>query len=166
MPIEVKDIVTHLFDKEEQFESLDQFKEKLNQKFVSREIAADDEEIKNKVTGKVLGTIETKLKREFGLTEQEVSGKKVSELVELAGQKNKAKIEEFESYSYPEDKDGKVDEKPLKENDDAMDALRYIIMSQVDSESRNGSGPRISYGISGASNTRVNINKIKTLQSN
>lgn len=97
MAVEVKEIITHLFDKEVEFESLEKFKDELNKKFVSREIAADDEEIKNKVTGKVLGTIETKLKREFGLTEQEVSGKKVSELVELAGQKNKAKIEELEA---------------------------------------------------------------------
>ena len=53
-------------------------------------------------------------------------------------------IQEFESYSYP-DGDGKLpNENPLKENDDAMDALRYVIMSQDDFS--NKSGPRMFYG--------------------
>lgn len=38
-------------------------------------------------------------------------------------------IAEFETYAYPESKDGKLVEKPLKENDHALDALRYAIMS-------------------------------------
>lgn len=40
-----------------------------------------------------------------------------------------ALIAEFETYAYPESRDGKVHENPLKENDHALDALRYAIMS-------------------------------------
>ena len=40
-------------------------------------------------------------------------------------------IMEFENYSYPENKEGKrVDEKPVKVHDHAMDALRYALMSR------------------------------------
>ena len=53
-------------------------------------------------------------------------------------------IREFESYSYPEDKSGDIDENPEKENDDAMDAIRYILMSDIDSG--NGTTPKIHYG--------------------
>lgn len=38
-------------------------------------------------------------------------------------------ITEFESYSYPEGNDSEL---PLKEGDDAMDALRYALMSEID----------------------------------
>lgn len=38
-------------------------------------------------------------------------------------------ISELETYSYPEDA---INELPLKENDDAMDALRYVLMSELD----------------------------------
>lgn len=68
-------------------------------------------------------------------------------------------IQEFESYSYPEDKDDVINEKPLKENDDAMDAIRYVIMSDIDSP--HGAGPKVSYGIGKPFGTRININKLR-----
>lgn len=44
-------------------------------------------------------------------------------------------IAEFESYSYPEESKGRVmQENPLKENDDAMDSLRYYVMSRSDTK--------------------------------
>lgn len=64
-------------------------------------------------------------------------------------------ITEFESYSYPDDKGKLANEKPLKENDDAMDALRYVIMSDID----NGQGnvPSMHFGINKAHGTKVNM---------
>lgn len=44
-------------------------------------------------------------------------------------------ITEFESYSYPEEENGVTRENPLKENDDAMDAMRYVIMTDIDNPS-------------------------------
>lgn len=38
-------------------------------------------------------------------------------------------IAEFEMYAYPDPKDGLLKEVPMKENDHALDALRYVIMS-------------------------------------
>lgn len=66
-------------------------------------------------------------------------------------------IQEFESYSYPDDKGKLSNEKPLKENDDAMDAIRYVIMSDID----NGQGdrPSIHYGNSSVHGTSINPNR-------
>ncbi len=69
-------------------------------------------------------------------------------------------ISEFESYSYPEGKGKLPNENPLKENDDAMDALRYVIMSDVDVSAR--SGPRVYFGKNQTHSNRININRIKS----
>lgn len=42
---------------------------------------------------------------------------------------------EFETYSYPDEVKG-VSENPMKENDDALDALRYVLMMATGSGSR------------------------------
>lgn len=72
-------------------------------------------------------------------------------------------ISEFESYSYPEGKGKLPDENPLKENDDAMDALRYVIMSDIDTA--RSSGPRTYMGTNRAygSNPK-NFDKYRTMQ--
>lgn len=68
-------------------------------------------------------------------------------------------IQEFESYSYPEDKNDVINEKPLKENDDAMDAIRYVLMSDIDMP--HGGAPTVSYGTSKPYGTRINIHKFR-----
>lgn len=40
-------------------------------------------------------------------------------------------MQEFETYAYPDIMNNKNDENPLKENDDALDSLRYAIMMDV-----------------------------------
>jgi len=102
MPVEFKEVADFLFDKEdgidiEKLESIDQFKDAVHKKYVSRQIAIEDEDIKSKVTGKVLGTLDTKVRREFGLTDDEAKGKKVSELIEIGMAKQKATIDELQS---------------------------------------------------------------------
>lgn len=97
MAIDHKEISKWLFDKEVEFESLDTFKDELSKRYVSREVAADDEDIRNKVTGKTLGTLETKFKRQFGLTEDEVKGKKLSDLFEIAETKQKGLIDDLQA---------------------------------------------------------------------
>lgn len=52
-------------------------------------------------------------------------------------------IQEFETYSYPDDKGKIADENPLKENDDAMDAIRYVIMTDMDNQESDK--PKIHY---------------------
>lgn len=68
-------------------------------------------------------------------------------------------IQEFESYSYPDDKGKIADEKPLKENDDAMDAIRYVIMTDIDSPGNNR--PQAHYGIGKTFGTRINLSRAR-----
>lgn len=68
-------------------------------------------------------------------------------------------ITEFESYSYPDDKGKIANENPLKENDDAMDAIRYVLMTDMDNVS-NGR-PVITHSSQTGFKSRINLNKIR-----
>lgn len=71
-------------------------------------------------------------------------------------------IREFESYSYPDDKKDKLpNERPLKENDDAMDALRYVLMTDIDN--KTSSGPQAHYQSNLGHRNRVNLNRIPSI---
>ncbi len=65
----------------------DSFKEYVDQHFITREAALKDEEIQSKITGKVLGSITTKVAQTFGLKNSEYQGKKVEEVVALGYEK-------------------------------------------------------------------------------
>jgi PBSX family phage terminase large subunit len=68
-------------------------------------------------------------------------------------------IQEFESYSYLEGKGKLPDENPIKEGDDAMDALRYVIMSDLDIGTSYT--PKLHYGISTPKGNRINLAKFR-----
>lgn len=68
-------------------------------------------------------------------------------------------IEEFESYSYPDEKEGQINENPLKEGDDTMDAIRYVIMSDIDTPM--GGKPTVTYGRGTPHGNRINLNKFR-----
>lgn len=67
-------------------------------------------------------------------------------------------ISEFESYSYPEDKGRGINENPLKENDDAMDAIRYVLMTDIDNPVM--SVPKAHYSSQIGHKYGVNIKKL------
>lgn len=67
-------------------------------------------------------------------------------------------IMEFESYSYPDDKGKIANENPLKENDDAMDAIRYVLMTDIDSP-HNGL-PTIHHSSQIGFKSRINFKRI------
>lgn len=69
-----------------------------------------------------------------------------------------AVITEFESYSYPEDKGRGINENPLKENDDAMDAMRYVLMSDMDMIAT--SRPQVHYSAQTGHRNGLNIKKL------
>ena len=105
MSIDHKEMAKWLFDQEKEFTSLDEFKEELAKKYVSREVAVDDEDIRNRVTGKTLGSLETKFKRAFNLTEEDVKGKKLSDLFEVAQQRINTQIEDLKEQAKNTGKD-------------------------------------------------------------
>jgi hypothetical protein len=115
MSIDSKEMAKWLFDQEKDFESLDQFKEELAKKYVAREVAVDDEDIRNKVTGKTLGSLETKFKRSFNLTEEDVKGKKLSDLFEVAQQRIQAQVDELKTQAQNSGKDDEAYKAQLAE---------------------------------------------------
>ena len=108
----------------EQVENLDEFKGKFNKSFINRNIAVDDDEIKSKVVGKVLGGISTAMKREFELENKDIEGKKVEEILALGVQKTKSKISELE-VSIGKTKDETVAEWETKANKFKKEAEEY-----------------------------------------
>lgn len=66
-------------------------------------------------------------------------------------------IQEFESYSYPDDKGKIANENPMKENDDAMDAIRYVLMTDMDNTSSNA--PSVHYGNNKTFSSKLNWGK-------
>lgn len=97
MDIKAEDLL-NLLDLGE-VKTLDEVKEKMNKKFVSRQTAFDDEEIRTKATGKVTSILQRKLKDEFELSDEDVKGKQVEEYATIAATKFKSKIEHLESES-------------------------------------------------------------------
>jgi PBSX family phage terminase large subunit len=66
-------------------------------------------------------------------------------------------ISEFEGYAYPDENKRGITENPLKEGDDAMDAIRYVIMSDIDSA--HATGAQVHYGKAKTFGTYINPNK-------
>lgn len=93
MEIEVKQIAEFLGVDAKDFA---EFKTKFGAKFITKKEAAEDEEIigplNSRIVGKVSGTINTILKREAGLSNEDLEGKKYEEAIALAFSKMKDEI--------------------------------------------------------------------------
>jgi ribosomal protein L17 len=95
--MEVKDLLEVLDLKD--IKDVDGFKKAVNEKFISKSQALDDDEIKGKITGKVTGALTTILKREFELSNDEIKDKKWEEIIQTGVTKQKNKIKELEDLS-------------------------------------------------------------------
>lgn len=106
--MEIKDLTDYLgIDGKD----LAEFKSKFTEKYISKK---DDDAIKEllapelaKATGKIKGTIDTIVKREFGLTNEDLEGKKYEEVLVLAASKTKTEITTLKE-SYGKDNDQKI----------------------------------------------------------
>jgi transcription initiation factor IIE alpha subunit len=105
--MEIKDLLDYLGV--EDVKDLDAFKKSFSEKYITRAEANDDDEIKSKITGKITGSITTLAKRLFGLTSEEINGKKWEEIVELGKAKQDSLIEELKS------KQGQSSDEAVKE---------------------------------------------------
>ena len=105
--MELKDLLDYLGV--EDVKDLDSFKKSFSGKYITRAEANDDDEIKSKITGKITGSITTLAKRLFGLTSEEINGKKWEEIVELGKAKQDSLIEELKS------KQGQSSDEAVKE---------------------------------------------------
>lgn len=74
---------------------IDDIKTAFHEKWVNRSLADSDPDIRSKITGKVLGSIQTLATREFGLEQSEVKDlKKVEDFITLGASKYKRQLEE------------------------------------------------------------------------
>jgi len=89
--------------------TLDDIKTHVDTKFVLRDNVLKDDEIKKKITGKVLGSIGTKAAQIFGLKSSEIDGKPLEEIMNLANVRYASKIEELEANA------GKGNDKKVEE---------------------------------------------------
>lgn len=105
--MELKDLLDYLGV--EDAKDLDSFKKSFSGKYITRAEANDDDEIKSKITGKITGSITTLAKRLFGLSSEEINGKKWEEIVELGKAKQDSIIEELKS------KQGQSSDEAVKE---------------------------------------------------
>src|SRR5690606_1992027 len=105
--MEIKDLLDYLGV--EDVKDLDAFKKSFSGKYITRAEANDDDEIKSKITGKITGSITTLAKRLFGLSSEEINGKKWEEIVELGKAKQDSLIEELKS------KQGQSSDEAVKE---------------------------------------------------
>lgn len=106
MSLELKMLLKELDTPDELIEGLikgdktgEDFKKFHQETFVAKQIAMDDPEIKNKIIGKITGSITTKLKSLASLDKKEIEGKQVEEIAEMAIAKFKSKITELEELS-------------------------------------------------------------------
>lgn len=96
--MEAKEILEAL-DLGDDVTTLDQLKEKHSKKFISLATAHENEEVRSKATGKLLGSLTTTLKKSFELSPDEIKDKKIEEVIEIISNKSKTKISELETGS-------------------------------------------------------------------
>lgn len=77
--------------------SVDEFKERFKQKFLTREEALDDEEVDKKVSGRLYGKLSTLAKREFGFKNGDIEGKGLDEIIMMGKEALTSKISNLEA---------------------------------------------------------------------
>jgi len=111
MALELKDILSALsIDADIETLTSDEFKTQVESKYVLRDLALKDEDIKKKITGQLFGKLNTKTAQIFGLKSSDVDGSplediltkvktnydtQITALTEQAGKGNDKKVEEL-----------------------------------------------------------------------
>ena len=137
--IKIEDLLTAVGFNPEDAEtvSLDDIKSHVDTKYVLRDNVLKDEEIKKKITGKVLGSITTKAANIFGLKSSDVDGKqledvmllgktayetKLTELEQQAGKGNDKKVEELSKTLAQKEAELKLSQDGLKQWEEKYNA--------------------------------------------
>src|SRR3990167_10614800 len=107
------------------------FNEAYHAVWVHRDLAKDDPDIQSQITGRVLGSLETKAKKLFGLTTEEIKDKKLSEVLETAALKKEAIIKELETR-IQEGGNGSDSEKELLELQESVKSYKVKFQSKED----------------------------------
>lgn len=79
--------------------SMEEFEEKFNSRFLPKETAWQDDEVKSKITGKIAGSINSIAKREFGLEPSEIKDLKWEEVIAKGVSKLRENITSLEEMA-------------------------------------------------------------------
>lgn len=96
--MEVKEVLS-LLGAPETIDTIDGVKEHLGKTFIARTLAVEDDEIKSKVVGSVLGKINTAAMQQFSFTPSQIKDKKVEEIIEMGVTNFKKQIEDAKKSS-------------------------------------------------------------------
>lgn len=91
--MELKDILDYLDLGE--VTDIDGLKAKFSEKFVPKSSIPDEEKIKSKTTGAIIGSLNQAFKKKFGFTNEEIENKKWEDLFEAGISKKEKEIEEL-----------------------------------------------------------------------
>lgn len=97
--MELKDLLETL-DLGTEVKDIEGFKKTFNEKFIPKSHIMEDEGVKKAIgekTGKTMGAITTAFKRDFGLSSEDVEGKKWEDILALGLSKKKAEIDELKT---------------------------------------------------------------------
>lgn len=131
MAIEAKDLL-ELIGAEQEFETIDEAKTAFHDMWVAKAMAHKDKDIRSKVAGEVLGSAETQVKRLFALQGEDLKGKKVEDLIQIAADNAQKQLEEAKA------KGGKTDDEKDKALAEAVkrhkeeEALRMSLAKQLE----------------------------------
>jgi hypothetical protein len=98
----------------EEVNTIEDFNEKFNSRFLTRETAILDDEVKSKITGRITGAIGTIIKREFGLEPSEIKDLKWEDALKKGAEKLKQEKAELEELA------GKGSDEKLNELQDKI----------------------------------------------
>lgn len=127
--MEAKEILEAL-DLGDDVTTLEQLKEKHSKKFITKSSAHDDDDVRSKSNGRLLGSLTTLVKSNFDLSNDEIKDKKIEEIIELASSKIKSKLSELEVGS-KKTKDEAVIELEGKLEKAKKDLLEYKGASEI-----------------------------------
>jgi len=82
-----------------EFETKEDALKAIHEKYVAREVAPMDKDLKKQITGRVLGEITTHAKRTFGLQNSDVQDLRLEDVISKAAESYESKIKELEEKS-------------------------------------------------------------------
>lgn len=96
--MEAKDIISYLGFKEDQFKTIDEFKDAYNKEYVKRSIAVKDDDIVGQVMGRVTGGVVNELKKAAKKLNIEIDkdvfeNKKVEDVIKIFGDASEKELE-------------------------------------------------------------------------
>lgn len=117
--MDIKDICNIVGFSYKEDSTIKDVQEHIKASYIGRAVAHEDTDVVKKVSGRLLGSIETKLKRSYDLTNSEIEGKKIEDIIDMGVVAGQTKITGLEKQLKETDVDKLV--KAEKEKSEAWE---------------------------------------------